>query len=151
MTRHQYEISAVVPQTSFCGEATCSVAKCRLFLYGDWCGEFVSGYLDLKGWVGFGPSSSHNIVANGPTVSLPHPKFTLTSHLGKNFGLGEGWLGSFPESYTDSRTLPLDPPLLQWVCVYMKAQILAKRKLSVNVDVAYVWCIFWLVFINFMN
>ena len=63
--------------------------------------------------MGSGPSGSHNIVANGPTVSLPHSKFALTSHLGQNVGLGEGWLGSFPETYTDPRTLPVDPPLLQ--------------------------------------
>ena len=52
----------------------------------------------------------------------PIQSFTLTSQLGQDVGLGEGCLGSFPESYSDPRTLPLDPT----------------RKLSVNVDVAYV-------------
>ena len=31
MTRHQYGISALVSQTSFSGETSGSVAKCRLF------------------------------------------------------------------------------------------------------------------------
>ena len=31
VTRHQYGISALVSQTSFDGETSCSVAKCRLF------------------------------------------------------------------------------------------------------------------------
>ena len=30
VTRHQYRISAVVAQTSFGGETSCGVAKCRL-------------------------------------------------------------------------------------------------------------------------
>ena len=34
------------------------------------------------------------------TVHLPSPKLTLTltSHFGQNDGLGEGWVGSFPET-----------------------------------------------------
>ena len=32
---------------------------------------------------------------------------TLTSHLRQNVGLGEGLVGSFPELYNDSLTLPL--------------------------------------------
>ena len=31
VTRHQYGTSALVSQTSFGGETSCSVAKCRLF------------------------------------------------------------------------------------------------------------------------
>ena len=31
MTRHQYGISALVPQTSFSGETSVGVAKCRCF------------------------------------------------------------------------------------------------------------------------
>ena len=83
--------------------------------------------------MGSGPSSSHNIVANGPTVSLPHSKFALTSHLGQNVGLGEGWLGSFPESYTDPRTTVASVSIR----IHESANF-AKRKSSVNVDVAYV-------------
>ena len=30
-----------------------------------------------------------------PTYSSPKPTLTLTSHLGKNVGLGEGYVGSF--------------------------------------------------------
>ena len=33
VTRHQYGISALVPQTSFCGEINGSVAKCRRRLF----------------------------------------------------------------------------------------------------------------------
>ena len=32
-----------------------------------------------------------------PTYPYPKPKLSLTSHLGQNVALGEGWVGSFPE------------------------------------------------------
>ena len=40
VTRHQHGISALVSQTSFCGETSCKVVKCRLF--------FFSGYNNAK-------------------------------------------------------------------------------------------------------
>ena len=30
-----------------------------------------------------------------PTYTSPKPTLTLTSYLGRNVGLGEGWVGSF--------------------------------------------------------
>ena len=36
-----------------------------------------------------------------PTYPSPKATLTLTSHIGKNFGLGEGLVGSFPETYND--------------------------------------------------
>ena len=42
MTRHQYGISALVSQTSFGGETSNSVAKCRLF------SQAISCYTDVS-------------------------------------------------------------------------------------------------------
>ena len=42
MTRHQYGISALISQTSFGGETSNSVAKCRLF------SQAISGYTDVS-------------------------------------------------------------------------------------------------------
>ena len=36
-----------------------------------------------------------------PTYPSPKSTLTLTSHLGQNVGLGEGWVGSFPETNND--------------------------------------------------
>ena len=36
-----------------------------------------------------------------PTYPSPKPTTALTSHLGQNVGLGEGEVGSFPETYND--------------------------------------------------
>ena len=36
-----------------------------------------------------------------PTYPSPKPTVTLTSHLEQNIGLGEGYVGSFPETYND--------------------------------------------------
>ena len=36
-----------------------------------------------------------------PTYPSPKPALTLTSHVGQNVGLGEGQVGSFPETYND--------------------------------------------------
>ena len=36
-----------------------------------------------------------------PTYPSPKPILSLTSHLGQNFGFGEGWVASFPEMYND--------------------------------------------------
>ena len=36
-----------------------------------------------------------------PTYPSPNPTLTLTSHLGQNVGLGEGYVSSFPETYND--------------------------------------------------
>ena len=42
MTGHQYGISALISQTSFGGETSNSVAKCRLF------SQAISGYTDVS-------------------------------------------------------------------------------------------------------
>ena len=35
-------------------------------------------------------------------LKLPtYPSLSLTCHLGQNVGLGEGWVGSFPDMYND--------------------------------------------------
>ena len=57
-------------------------------IYRDQLGEFVCGYWGL---------SSGKL----PTFPFPKPSVTLTSHLGQNFGLGEGWVGSFPGTLID--------------------------------------------------
>ena len=36
-----------------------------------------------------------------PTYPFPKPTLTLTSHLGQNVGLGEGYVGSFPGTYNE--------------------------------------------------
>ena len=36
-----------------------------------------------------------------PTYPSPKPTLTLTCHLGQNAGLGEGYVGSFPETYNE--------------------------------------------------
>ena len=38
-----------------------------------------------------------------PSPPLSFIRLTLTSHLGQNDGLVEGWVGSFPETYTRPR------------------------------------------------
>ena len=40
----------------------------------------------------------------GPTYPSPKPTLTLTSHLGQNVGLREGWVGSFQEKYNYSES-----------------------------------------------
>ena len=47
-----------------------------------------------------------------PTYPSPNPTLILTSHFGQNVGLGEGWVGSFPETLNDS--LYLSRSLLMW-------------------------------------
>ena len=44
-----------------------------------------------------------SLYVSGKLLTYPSPKstLTLTSHLGKNVGLGEGQVGSFPETYND--------------------------------------------------
>ena len=44
-----------------------------------------------------------SLYVSGKLSTYPSPKttFTPTSHLGKNVGLGEGQVGSFPETYND--------------------------------------------------
>ena len=44
--------------------------------------------------------SGRSTVVNGklPTYPSPKPTLTLTSHMGKNDGSGEGLVGSFPET-----------------------------------------------------
>ena len=50
-TRHQYGISAFVPQTSFRGETSGSVAKCRLFSSGyDWSSSWPKKLIFFKIW-----------------------------------------------------------------------------------------------------
>ena len=42
-------------------------------------------------------------------VRFPGVTITLTSHLGQNVGLGEGWVGSFPETYNDPNSQGYPP------------------------------------------
>ena len=49
---------------------------------------------------------------------LPLPKANITSHLGQNVGLGEGWVGSSPETYD---------PLGQWRLIIWSREIAASR------------------------
>ena len=44
-------------------------------------------------------SFSLDVSAKLPTYSPPKSTLTLTFHLGQNVGLGEGYVGSFPERY----------------------------------------------------
>ena len=50
-----------------------------------------------------------SLYVSGKLPTYPSPKLTLTltSHSGKNVGLGEGSVGSFPEMYNDLFILPL--------------------------------------------
>ena len=41
-----------------------------------------------------------------PTYLSPNSKLTFASHLGQNFGLGEGQVGSFPKTLVDLQHLP---------------------------------------------
>ena len=41
---------------------------------------------------------SFHVSVKLPTYPSPKPTLTLSSYLGQNVGLGEGWLGSFPET-----------------------------------------------------
>ena len=48
MIRHQYGISAVIPRTSFAGETSGGVAKCRLFSQARDIWEQGSGEAELE-------------------------------------------------------------------------------------------------------
>ena len=50
-------------------------------------------------------SNQRSIYVSWKVLTYPSQKrtLTLTSHLGQNVGLGEGWLGSFPETYDDAQ------------------------------------------------
>ena len=52
-------------------------------------------------WLAQGSSGSDPFDVSGETAHLPlsKPIFTLASHLGQNVGLGEGWVGSFPQRH----------------------------------------------------
>ena len=39
---------------------------------------------------------------NRTTYPFPKPTLTRGSHLGQNIGLGEGYVGRFPETYNDA-------------------------------------------------
>ena len=47
--------------------------------------------------------SDHYIYVSGkvPSYPSPQPTLTFTSHFWQNVGLGEGEVGSFPETYND--------------------------------------------------
>ena len=49
------------------------------------------------------PVMSASLYTFGKLPTYPSPKLTLTptSHLGQNVGLGEGYVGSFPETHND--------------------------------------------------
>ena len=50
-------------------------------------------------------SNQRSIYVSWKVLPYPShkPTLTLTSHLGQNVGLGEGWVVSFPETYDDSQ------------------------------------------------
>ena len=50
-----------------------------------------------------------------PTYPFPKPTLTLTPHLGKNVGLGEGLVGSFPRTYNDPKFLLVESGLQLWI------------------------------------
>ena len=58
----------------------------------------------------------------GPTYPSPKPTLPLTSHLGQNVGLREGWVGSFQEKYNYSESfaylllLNKERPHFQFFC-----------------------------------
>ena len=45
-------------------------------------------------------SGSVKVSGKLPTYPSPNPTLILTSHFGQNVGLGEGLVGSFPETLT---------------------------------------------------
>ena len=49
------------------------------------------------------------------TYPSPEPTLTLTSHLGQNVGLGEGWAGSFPVTYNDLLFFTETPFWVPWI------------------------------------
>ena len=48
----------------------------------------------------------YTFLGDCPSDPSPKPKLTLiiTSHLGQNVGLGEGYVCSFPETYNDPKS-----------------------------------------------
>ena len=52
-----------------------------------------------------------------PTYPSPKSTLTLTSHLGQNVGLGEGMVGSLPETYIDMWQFTV-LVLLHLACMY---------------------------------
>ena len=63
-------------------------------------GEISNVYKIMKDTV---PRIEGSLYVSGklPTYPSPNSTLTLTSHLGQNVGLGEGWVSIFPETYND--------------------------------------------------
>ena len=61
--------------------------------------NFNSQYFEFKKY--FRELITMDLIRSWETTHLPLPwvNINLTSHLRQNFGLGEGWVGSFPETY----------------------------------------------------
>ena len=79
VTRHQYEISALVSQTSFGGETSGSVAKCRLF-------SQATGHLLSRGfWIAYFPTNQksgfQNKNTSGTQVRKVLPGLSLFSSI----------------------------------------------------------------------
>ena len=73
VTRHQYGISALVSQTSFGGETSGSVAKCRLF-------SQATGHLLSRGfWIAYFPTNQKSGFQNKILLELRFGKFPLGS------------------------------------------------------------------------
>ena len=64
-----------------------------------------------------------------PTYPSPKPTLTLTSHLGQNVCVGEGYVGSFPEAYNDLKRLLKNP---ERTCNKVNHQILIKILLTTH-------------------
>ena len=73
VTRHQYGISALVSQTSFGGETSCSVAKCRLFSQARWK---VDSKIPMKVLFHYPPYDPKRFPKNFPNKTFP-PKWSL--------------------------------------------------------------------------
>ena len=55
------------------------------------------------------PPLKNRISGKLPTYPSSKPTLTLASNLRQKVGLGEGWVGSFPETYNDPKN-PSFPP-----------------------------------------
>ena len=72
--------------------------------------NFNSQYFEFKKY--FRELITMDLIGSWETTHLPLPwvNINLTSHLRQNFGLGEGWVGSFPETYNTWQYWSPPPP-----------------------------------------
>ena len=60
------------------------------------------------------PQESLYVSGKLHTYPSPKPTLSLTSHLRQNVTLGEGWVGTFPVTYNDSKNLGQYPYTSDW-------------------------------------